>query len=117
WRSSQGAVDWLVHWGNALPSRGLRELAGTLLRRVAHKTGVSVTSLIQQADPWVAAKHFERHTDIASLDARGQEQWKRHLEQSLLTGQSWSFDEWQKLSTAGSALLQGLLWVVESKDS
>src|SRR5690606_19155496 len=51
------------------------------------------------------------------LDARGQEQWKRHLEQSLLTGQSWSFDEWQKLSTAGSALLQGLLWVVESKDS
>src|SRR5690606_39023892 len=111
WRSSRAALDWLIHWGNALPSRGLRELARDLLGRVAHKSGETVATLLREADPWVAARHFEAQPQ-GPLDGRGQERWTRHLEQTLLTGRSWSVDEFERLAASKAALLRGLIWLV-----
>lgn len=115
WRASQTALDWLVHWGNALPSRGLRELARTLLARVARRAGVEVGSMTEAADVWIAARTFEREASTAPSDARAQERWIRHLDYCLLCERVWSADEWQSVVRERPELWRGLLWITHEQ--
>lgn len=113
WRASKRALDWLVHWSNALHSRGARTLAQTLLERVAYRSGKKIGILRSAADQWVYHRCYEQglvtKTQLERFDA---DRFTQYLEDCLLTGRSWGWDEWSGLAERFPDLFKALVWRV-----
>jgi hypothetical protein len=113
WRASRRALDWLVHWANALPSRGARTLAQTLLGRVAYRSGRSVGHLRESANRWIYQCHYEQSlVHKAELERFDTERFTQYLEDCLLSGRSWTWNEWSALHDRFPELFKGLVWRV-----
>lgn len=108
WHDSQIAVDWLVHWSSALPSRGMRAIAEQSLGRVAFKRGVKVSQLRARANHWLAVSAFERGLVHEGRPRR--ERLHRHWEQGWLTGRCFTFDWLRELLPDYEEMLLGSLW-------
>lgn len=113
WRASKRALDWLVHWSNALHSRGARTLAQTLLERVAYRSGKTTRSLRAEADQWVFHRSYEQAlVSKPQLERFDADRFAQYLEDCLLTGRSWSWEEWSGLAERFPELFKGLVWRV-----
>jgi hypothetical protein len=114
WRASRVALDWLVHWSEALPSRGSRLLARTLLSRVAFRQQVTVTALREQADRWVAARAYEQKVARDGAERYERERFLRYLEGCWLSERSWTFADWKALNERFLDVFSAFAWAVDN---
>lgn len=112
WRASKVSLDWLVYWSEALPSRGSRLLARTLLGRVAYRQQVPVASLRNQADRWIFARAYERKVARSAPKPYEKERFVRYLEGCWLAQRVWTYEEWFALCPHFGDVLCDLAWVV-----
>lgn len=114
WRASPRALDWLVHWASALHSRGARTLAQTLLGRVAYRSKQPVSALRAAADCWIYQRHYERTLCTKpALERFDTERFVQYLEDCLLSGRTWTWEEWSELNERFPDLFKRLYWRVE----
>lgn len=113
WRASRRALDWLVHWSNALHSRGARTLAQTLLGRVAYRSGQPLQALRDNSDQWVYHRHYEQSlANKPELERFDTERFVQYLEDCLVTGRTWTWLEWSALNERFAELFKALVWRV-----
>lgn len=117
WRASKVALDWLVHWSHALPSRGSRTLARTLLGRVAFRQQVTVAALRRAADGARAVRAYEARAALAKPKPFERERFLRYLEACWLSDRAWSLPEWLRLGEQFADVFSALAWQVELGNS